>query len=128
MSATNCSSTSNTPPLKKRLFPSLTTQHSSHKFSFLKFNVDGKTNFLIVQNHQLSITTRKYFRYNRWSNSMNSHVSAMDDVAEFKDMMKVYGLFDVGSDGKLLSSFTIMAAKDLECKFLRKLNFLLTLF
>lgn len=120
-----------TPVVKKRLFPAQSSSAASRysknnspaKFTFLKFMVDQRTHFVIVQSHNLSIITRKYFRYNRWSNSMNTYLSSMEEVGEFRDLMKQYRLFEVGSDRKLLSSFTILAATDLECKKIVQFNF-----
>lgn len=96
------------------------TNQSTLKYTFLKFNVEGKCRFVITQNHNSNNRMpMKYFYKNRWSGKLNTrHVLSMKNEAEFVELMRPFNLFDTNSDGvTLTSSFTILAAQDLERKY-----------
>ena len=93
------------------------------KYTFIKFKVDGKSRFVIAQNHSGgNRMPQKYFQFNRWSGKITKHVSAMRAIEEFAGIMGPFNLFATNADNLTLkSSFIILNGKDLERK--NKSNF-----
>ncbi len=89
------------------------------KYTFLKF-VDTKQNTgaLIVINHGKDkfLTTRLYFKYNRWAPTVNKYVEALIDELPFKNAVERHVDLFATKEGtnNLKETFTIMYSKDLE--------------
>ena len=89
----NKMSNSNSCSPKQRLFPGVkdTSSADLNKIicKFIKFQVDGKTNYVLIQSlttvaeNKKTLIPRKYCRLNRWSAKMNSYNQIMRDVPDF---------------------------------------------
>ena len=90
------------------------------KYTFLKFvNTTQNTDALIVINHGKDkfLTTRLYFKYNRWAPTVNKYVEALINELPFKNAVERHvNLFATKEDGSnnLKETFTIMYSSDLE--------------
>lgn len=89
------------------------------KYTFLKFvDTNQNTGALIVINHGKDkfLTTRLYFKYNRWAPTVNKYVEALIDELPFKNAVERHVDLFATKEGtnNLKETFTIMYSKDLE--------------
>ena len=137
---------SGSPERKQRKLPSSILNHASPnsktpeenksspiKYTLLKFYVDDYLIHGIVINHNNDrlIIPRKYFRFNRWVNSINQFIKAVLTSKEFAaksfvKSMEQFNLFKTHDDKmKLINSFTILSALDMNCKYRTYMNLII---